>query len=322
MSHLDGRRPTTASESTVSEAGGAGPIDLALQGAENVRVLVIASVTSSVERDIVSAAAHAEGRSVEIIDARNPSLAHELDLDDVMVVPVSVVWLPGDGRRSLSVWDLLRWENPRRPRTRTQARLVAERSARHRVVAGQPALVDDLRRRWRDETGGAGGAAGFASFVRRRAEIALERAEREVLGGRYKAPRRVAEEIGDSTRFRAEVAALARQLDRPERDVLDEARTRLGKVAASQSRLATDVFDSVLAPVYDRAWTIDVDASSLEHLRELNRDRGLIFLPAHRSYADPLVLSRVLHDAGLPRNHTPGGNNLWRRPVEWWGFEV
>ena len=62
-----------------------------------------------------------------------------------------------------------------------------------------------LRERW-------GGAGSFAHFVTRQARLALERAERPLLGYRYKVPKHVVEAIQDSPEFRREVATLAARL--------------------------------------------------------------------------------------------------------------
>jgi glycerol-3-phosphate O-acyltransferase len=40
-----------------------------------------------------------------------------------------------------------------------------------------------------------------------------------------------------------------------------------------------------------------------------------VFLPSHRSYSDPLVLGRVLHDHDFPPNQVLGGNNLSFWPI-------
>src|SRR5204862_6438413 len=98
-------------------------------------------------------------------------------------------------------------------------------------------------------------------------------------------------------------AALAAQRDRSADDVLAELTADLQELAAVQSPPAIDTFRAVMGPLHRRAWTVDADAEGLEQLRELNRTTALVFLPSHRSYADPLVLADVLHEQDFPRNH-------------------
>jgi glycerol-3-phosphate O-acyltransferase len=60
---------------------------------------------------------------------------------------------------------------------------------------------------------------------------------------------------------------------------------------------------------------VQVDTAGLDWLRELNREHALVFLPSHRSYADPLLLADVLAEHDFPRNHVLGGDNLRFWPI-------
>jgi glycerol-3-phosphate O-acyltransferase len=276
-------------------------------------VIVLASAGTRVEHGLVEQWTRRERPGAEVINPRDPALAQRLERsDDPLLVPVRVAWLPRerDGDRRARMSDLLLLANPRRPRVRAQARIARKDPDRVRVVVGEPAPASDLRRRWRAEAGGRGGSAGLAAFVARQALLACERAERAVTGDRYKVPRLVAEQIMDSARFRARVAQVSVELGQPEDEVLAYARKCLEEITAVQSRLALDVFRAVMSPMHARAWTVEADLDGLERLRELNRRYALVFLPSHRSYADPLVLGTVLHDQDFPPNHILGGANL------------
>jgi glycerol-3-phosphate O-acyltransferase len=122
---------------------------------------------------------------------------------DPEVVPVRVAWLPRerDGDRRARLRDLLALRNPRRPKPAAQARIERDEPERYRVVVGEPATVSALRGRF-EATGGE----RFERFVERQGVLALERAERELVGDRYKVPRLVSEDIPASGRFRATVA--------------------------------------------------------------------------------------------------------------------
>jgi glycerol-3-phosphate O-acyltransferase len=142
-----------------------------------------------------------------------------------------------------------------------------------------------------------------------------ERAERQLIGDRYKVPRLVAEQIASSARFRSGAANLAKQLDRPEASVLQEATDKLGTFVATQSRLMGDLFDEIFRRMHERAWTVAADVDTLDRLRELNKTHALVFLPSHRTYMDPFVLARVLRDYDFPPNHVLGGNNMAFWPI-------
>lgn len=177
------------------------------------------------------------------------------------------------------------------------------------VVAGEPDTVARLRDRHGDR------AAGFAASVVRAGEIACDRAERRLVGDRYKVPRRVTEQITSSTRFRDAAAELAGSLGRSAEDVLTEAGACVRELVAVQTPAAIDAYLRVLSPMHARAWTAQVDPSDIERLRELGRERALVFLPAHRSYVDPLVLGQALHRHDMPLNHVLGGNNMAIWPI-------
>src|SRR6476469_7566212 len=97
--------------------------------------------------------------------------------DDVLVMPVRVAWLPREheGRRRARWSDVVSLDLGSiggRPPAKVQARIVRREPDRAPVVAGAPATVGDLRRRYGRPVSGV--HAGFAEFVARQATLALE----------------------------------------------------------------------------------------------------------------------------------------------------
>ena len=224
---------------------------------------------------------------------------------DPQVVPVRVAWLPRErapGDRAAGIADLLE-----------QAHVLRRDPERQRVVSGDPATVSSLRTRFEEGVNGGGGEQ-FESFVHRQAVLALERAERRLVGDRYKVARLVGDEITASARFREKIATLADTLDRTEADVLAEATGYLREMAASSSRLAIDAWEQLVRFAL-RGHSVDVDVAGLERLRALGRRQALVFLPSHRSYVDPLVLRTALHEHGFAPNHVLGGVNVAFWPI-------
>ena len=158
-------------------------------------------------------------------------------------------------------------------------------------------------------------APPFAQFVSRQARLALDRSERALLGYRYKVPKEVTEAIEDSPRFRAEVARLAARLGLTEQETMVRAEADLDSLAASMSPIAVDLLSNTLRPLHAYAWDVQVDTAGLDRLRALNREHALVFLPSHRSYADPLLLADVLAGHDFPRNHVLSGDNLRFWPI-------
>ncbi|GAA5065947.1 glycerol-3-phosphate 1-O-acyltransferase [Nocardia callitridis] len=288
-------------------------------------VVALVDAASSVERRLVGTwladnglAAYVEGSTTPVtqLDLDAGAIATRLvgRRDDPLVVPVRVVWLPGerDGVRRTTFADLALFTNPRKPNRLAQRKL-RESADRHLVLTGQPALLSELRANNPEAAalfGNAGTAEPFARAIARAAVVALERAERAVIGDRYKVPRLVAEEILDSPEFLRRLELIADRTGATPHEVHRRAEKGLNELVAAQSRLVSDLFTQAMRPVHASTWKVDTDVSGLTPLRDLNRRYPLVFLPSHRSYVDAFVLGDVLARNDFPPNHVIGGANL------------
>lgn len=227
--------------------------------------------------------------------ARRLAAALEAPPGDPAVVPLGIARLSESGAGGPSP-ALLR-------------RLRRSASGASRIIVGEPAHVSELRQRWLRDGWTEAGDHGFANFVRRQGVLALERAERELVGSRYKVPSQVREEIRRSKSFWTGVASLSKPTGRRESEVAEEALGYLDEMMTRHSRLGVDFFARFQRWLL-RSYRVEFDPNQLAGLRELNRRRPLVFLPSHRSYLDPMVLGLILHEGGLPPNHRLGGINL------------
>ncbi|HEY2224789.1 glycerol-3-phosphate 1-O-acyltransferase [Actinomycetospora sp.] len=286
-------------------------------------VIVLGSARTAPERELLAdwAARNHPGAPVCLDE---PALDRALlDADPTTtVVPVRVTWLPptraaewADGTGVQpdrpKPADLLALLGHRRPPGFWQRRLARNAPDRVRLVEGEPATVSDLRRRHDDEAR----EDSQAAYVLRAGVLACERAERALIGDHYTVPRMVVEQIVASTRFRERLRGLTGETGRGFEELLADARARLGELATVQSPVAIDAFRTALAPMHASAWDVEVDTETVEPLHELSRTAPLVFLPTHRSYADPLVLAEVLRAHDLPRNTMLGGNNMAFWPI-------
>jgi glycerol-3-phosphate O-acyltransferase len=279
--------------------------------------LVLAFASAPAERAVLEdwlRRAPSDTQQVEVHEHADARLEQVLadSRDDPWLVPVRVTWLPRerDGVRAARVADLLALTNPRRPGARLQARILRQEPDRCRVVAAEPARISDLRERF----GRTRGEEGFPAFVARQARLALERAERSLVGMQYKVPQLVAEDIEASARFHERIAALATELGRPQAEVVAEASGHLEEMVASHSRLAIDAWEQ-FGRWLSRAYTVEVDPVAVAELQRLSTRMPLAFLPSHRSYLDPLVLRSALHRHGFAPNHVLGGLNVAFWPI-------
>jgi glycerol-3-phosphate O-acyltransferase len=289
-----------------AQPAGGGPGD-------GAALIVLAGPASEVERGLVTRwLDEGDLRPSAVLPLDSPGLARSLDgaAPDTVVTAARVAWLPRerDGERRVRWSDVLSQVNPRRPPAFWQARIAHREPDRARLVVAEPATVAALRERW-------GGTGSFAQFVSRQARLALDRSERSLTGYRYKVPKDVAAAIEDSPEFRAGIARLAAQQGLTRQETAQRARADLDSLVASMSPVAIDLLTSALRPLHAHAWDVQADAAGLDRLRELNRRHALVFLPSHRSYADPLLLADVLAEHDFPRNHVLGGDNLRFWPV-------
>src|SRR5690348_16941511 len=276
-------------------------------------LVLLAGPASAAERELVRQwLRDGHVRPAAVLPINGPGLARSLDQaePETVVTAVRVTWLPRErgGERRVRWADVVSQVNPRRPPVFWQNRIMRREPDRARMVVAEPATVAALRGRW-------GGTGSFAQFVSRQARLALDRSERALLGHRYKVPKEVTEAIADSREFPAEVARLADRLGLTEQEVMTRAEADLDSLVASMSPIAVDLFSSTLRPLHARAWDVQADTAGLDWLRALNRENALVFLPSHRSYADPLLLADVLAEHDFPPNHVLGGDNLRIWPI-------
>ena len=199
-----------------------------LLGGDGAPLVVLVDATSRAEQDLVEEALRDVGeRPATVLPLRGGALAGSLaGADpDTVVTALRVAWAPRRTAEGAETAGQRRWSAagtflPRRPPRPFQAGALRRDRERARVVVAEPATVGELTRRW-------SGTGSLPEFVAHQAALALDRAERNVVGARAKVPRQVAEAIEVSPEFAAEVTALAARLERPEEQVRAEAVTAL-----------------------------------------------------------------------------------------------
>jgi glycerol-3-phosphate O-acyltransferase len=236
-----------------------------------------------------------------------------LDDDGVRLAPVRVAWLPEEhvGGRAARLADILPGHDPYHPTERQQRRILAREPDRATVLVGEPATVGALRQQWAQTTGD-----DFASYVTRRATLALDRAEYQLLGPRYRTPSLVKEEIGSSRRFRAGLREVRRGPDEAPPSAA-EADKILEELVAGWSRRFIDIMPTVGRLIFQRGFDpqIDYDESQVERLRAAMLRYPGILLWSHRSNLDNLVLTVAMQEKGLPPAHVFAGINMSFGPM-------
>jgi glycerol-3-phosphate O-acyltransferase len=246
--------------------------------------------------------------------------------DDPLMAPLRVVWqgAAGPSRKRARTLSLLAFGDPRDPGWLRQLWVRARRPERCVIVAGEPATSADLRARWTEAVGAeAAETSGFADFVAQKATLALERAERHIRGARYKVPRLVHEEILGRPSFRGGLSRIVETLRRGEQPsatlaaLSQEAERDLKEIAATHSPFVIDLVIALIRRFYTLGYDEQIvyDAEQLKRVARLEEQHPVVFLPTHKHNLDHLVLQYVLHEHGLPPNHTAGGINMNFFPV-------
>ena len=275
-------------------------------------IVVLADTTSKLERRIVEAWVGRQRPDVEITDvisirsSRRPHIGQRTDPrlharldrgDDPMVVPVRVVWLPNErnGRRSASLIDILKLGDPRDTDPIREHVILSKFPHRVSLVLGAGARASELH----DAHDRSVESSTFNDFVTRRAHRALERAEREVRGNRYKVPRFLHEEILQRSDFLDGVMRLAAEIGMPPELALARSRYYLREIAASHKPFVIDLLANFIHWIYSQGYgEILYDPDRLAEISELGQQFPIAFLPSHRSNMDRLTLQYLLWENG------------------------
>ena len=239
--------------------------------------------------------------------------------DDPLLVPLRVSWLPPfrAGKRVVGWRDLFKFGDPRDPGPIRQQMILRTRPDRCRIVMGEPLRASALREVWSDPEGrGTAEGHSLAEFASLRAWLALERAERELRGNRYKVPRFPRETLIDTRAFARGVAKLATESSVRYEVMAGRTRRYVREIAATHSPYVIDLVAGGFGWIINRAYVeLRYDRDELAALYQMSQRYPLVFLPSHKSNFDHLVLLYVLYQNGLPPNHTAGGINMNFFPV-------
>ena len=300
---------------------------------EGGRVVFLLDAHSSVERDLLQGWIERHAISNACVDSYyiptsrhgkrtkiDPHLEERLaGDDDPLLVPLRVAWLPEerDGQRRVRLQDFLALGDPRDPNLIRQRWVRTFAADRVRIVQGEPANKTVLETQWTD-SGGRGPAEGttLAEFVSLKAWLALERAERALRGTRYKVPKFLGETLFRSRGFQQGVKRLADEEGVPVETMRKRTAGYLKEIAATHSPFFIDAATGLMRWIISLGYQhIDYSSDRLKELYALGQDHSLVFLPAHKSNADHLVLQYALFENDFPPNHTAGGKNMDFMPV-------
>jgi glycerol-3-phosphate O-acyltransferase len=234
--------------------------------------------------------------------------------DDPFLIPLRVVWLAPlkNARRVASWWDVLRPGDARDPRGLRARWIRMARPGRVRLIAATgehaSAMAEDYQV--------SGQVDPLTSYVTRRAWLVLDRAERKLVGNRYKVPRFVHEAILSRREFLESVDAAAAETSTAPAVAREKAEQYLREIAATHSPYVIDLIANAIHKLYSQGYgAIRYSEDDVKRLAALGSGDPVVFLPSHRSNLDRLSLQFMLWENDFPPNHTAGGINLNFFPV-------
>ncbi|MBT8165418.1 MAG: glycerol-3-phosphate 1-O-acyltransferase [Acidimicrobiia bacterium] len=234
--------------------------------------------------------------------------------DDPLLVPLRVVWLAGDrgGVRRVRLSDLIMTGDPRDPDPIRARWIRARHPDRVRLVAGISAPLSTLRAEWAEQAR----LEDFTEFVAHRAWLALERAERNLRGNRYKVPKFVQEDIVSRHEFQQKVIDIGRSENKSGEWALRKSNRYVKEIAATHSPIVIDLVANAVHWLHSKTYTgLDYDREGLQQIYALGQQAPLVFLPSHKSNFDHLILNYLLWENDFPPNHTAGGINMNFFPI-------
>lgn len=254
-------------------------------------------------------------------DPENPPTAQLkplLDLPgDTAVLPLRVVWRSSLQEKTTRPRprDLL-FGNPRRPKPGRARRILRKHPERMVCVAGRPATLDELRERLRRRHGGDAGSCArpeaLAAFIAGQAGLALDVAERRLQGCRYKVPRRVADNLLSSYKFRRALEAVSAQTGRSVEELHGESGEIMRELIARPQPFWLDVMAQFNHWVMHLGYDADVviDREGLERVRQCARENPTALLWTHKTHVDAFAMNSVFFNNDFPAPHILGGVNM------------
>lgn len=233
--------------------------------------------------------------------------------DDTLVTPLRVVWRddrPAE-RATPRFRDLLRG-NQRRPGASRATRLLRKDPAAAQCIAGASATLGELRERFADDGGDAASREAFATFIADQAGLALDIAERQMRGGRYKVPRRVAHNMQKSRRYREALEEVSRQTGTPVEELRERSQDIFDELIAIPRTFWQDVLAAFNRKVISMGYQPEfvVDQESIRRLREVVRQKPSVILWTHKTHIDGFAVYSMLFENDFPVPHVLGGVNM------------
>lgn len=224
---------------------------------------------------------------------------------DVQIVPVSIFWGRDPGQET-SLLRLLFADIPQAGSVRKFFMLAVNGRS---VLAnfGKPLL-------FRAYVSAADDAARAQRKLGRALRLHFLHARTAVLGPSLLSRRVVIDTALNTPEVKRAIGREVRDKKISEAQAAARARKHADTIAADYSSSLINFLERMLGSLWNRVFS-GVDTYGVDRVREIAQSHAVIYLPAHRSHADYLLISYTLYHAGLVPPHVAAGVNLNFWPI-------
>jgi glycerol-3-phosphate O-acyltransferase len=220
---------------------------------------------------------------------------------DVRLVPIAVYWGRAPQKEG-SWWRLLFTENWVLGSGFRKLMQVLINGRFTMIEIGEPVSLRSL-------IAEGGSAATQAARIARAQRASFRRQRAARIGPDLSHRRTILHRVLSTRAVRAAMAAEIREKKLPRRRALMVAKGYLEEIAANYSHVFITFMEGFLGRLWNRLYD-GVTFNHAETLREVARDREVVFVPCHRSHMDYLLLSYVIYKQGYAVPHIAAGINL------------
>lgn len=252
--------------------------------------------------------------------SRNPEQIPSAGLSSIVdlpietwVIPVRVVWLPIENVTHRLLPFLESSIRMGALPSNAQAKRIVEKSfSRVSIVAGEGASLGDLSSRYEAANDLQQEDLGLAVYIAGQAGLALDIAGRKIIGGRYKVPRRVADNLKASKLFKDALDSISKETKRPVADLLDESDSIMQELVATPQPFWLDVSAHITKKITSLAYEseIVVDKQDIAKLKGMVSNNPSALLWTHKTHVDGMAIQKVMYENDIPPAHTFGGLNM------------
>ena len=218
----------------------------------------------------------------------------------MQIVPVSVFWGRNPGKET-SLFKIMFSDNLGAGMLR-RIFIVLVNGRNAMLSFGQPLDIDQLL------GNRAGGELATQKLVRV-LRVHFRRQRAATLGPTLSLRGRMVSAVLAQPMVQETIRAEAEQEHLPAEQVQDRAREYAEEIAADYSNAVISFAVRVLTWLFNRVYQ-HLEVFHVDRMRQVARDYSIIYVPAHRSHLDYLLISYVLHANGLVPPHIAAGINL------------